>query len=290
MRLGSANRALITLALVAFVAALGYVDHVSGPEIGSALFYLVPILIAAYYLRLPSVIAIVLCSSAAWFVVEYISLPERETWIAAWNGMSSLAIFGLVGFLVVRVRSDQGMKAALNARLRALLHNETQVARTDGLTGLPNSRYFMESLNTQVSRRDSSSRSLCVLYIDLDNFKQVNDQYSHSAGDDVLARFAQLLRATLRAGDLPARLGGDEFAVILDGQDSQAAKAIGERLVAGMAKIGEEYPLAGLGCSVGVAYFEKTPANAQDVLKTADKAMYEVKCRRKSDAAGIRPS
>ncbi|MFY9460762.1 MAG: GGDEF domain-containing protein, partial [Aquabacterium commune] len=106
-----------------------------------------------------------------------------------------------------------------------------RLSQTDGLTGLANRRRFMEILQAEVARRHRTGRPLCVVLIDIDHFKSVNDAHGHLAGDAVLRELAALLIASVRApSDLPARLGGEEFALILPDTPEDEALRVCERL------------------------------------------------------------
>ncbi|GGK80666.1 putative bifunctional diguanylate cyclase/phosphodiesterase [Mangrovihabitans endophyticus] len=160
---------------------------------------------------------------------------------------------------------------------RALEEELSRQAFTDSLTGLPNRALFRDRLEQAVAR--SAGRPVTVLLIDLDDFKLVNDDLGHSAGDDLLADLAARLSRQMRPGDTLARLGGDEFAVLVEDLDPSAAAVLAERLVAEgkrPMRLGSRDITSTL--SIGVA----TSAGAQDVpaeqlLRNADLAMYAAK-------------
>lgn len=153
-------------------------------------------------------------------------------------------------------------------------------ATHDALTGLPNRLYFEQRLDQLIKRRTGNkSRSLAVLFIDLDNFKMANDTMGHKAGDALLVETAVRLSSCLREGDMLARMGGDEFAVLLKGVNSpNIPTMITQRM---LEKISEPFESERgklvMGASIGVSIF---PDNATDVvglLKAADAAMYKAK-------------
>ncbi|MGY1812056.1 putative bifunctional diguanylate cyclase/phosphodiesterase [Blastococcus sp. SYSU D00820] len=172
-----------------------------------------------------------------------------------------------------------------------------RMAYTDSLTGLPNRARFMVALQAARARAAGGRRS-CVLLLDLDGFKSVNDVAGHDAGDRLLVEVAHVLRDAAREGDLVARLGGDEFAIVVDA-DPDEAIALAERLVPLLARThrfaGEpaapgEAPVAGpplrVSCSVGVA--EIDPAGApSDTMREADLALRAAKADGKN---GVRAS
>jgi diguanylate cyclase (GGDEF)-like protein/PAS domain S-box-containing protein len=162
-----------------------------------------------------------------------------------------------------------------------------QLAFHDSLTNLPNRRSFMNQLRNEVIGRKFSRSKLSVFFIDLDNFKSINDQWGHDAGDLVLKEAANRIRSAIRPTDLVARLGGDEFVVMLkDVQDEGDATAIAKRILKQFQKpineteTGQDYTLT---CSIGVAHYPDHGETSEDLIKNADTALYYVKERGKSD-------
>jgi diguanylate cyclase (GGDEF)-like protein len=149
----------------------------------------------------------------------------------------------------------------------------------DPLTGLPNRALLRDRLEQALSRADRHSRPVGVVFLDLDNFKLVNDSLGHEHGDALLREVAQRLRHCLRAGDTAARLGGDEFTMLLeDIRDIDEARSIAERVVATlripvMVNAQEVFPTA----SVGIAISSPHRTTADAILRDADLAMYQAK-------------
>lgn len=152
-------------------------------------------------------------------------------------------------------------------------------ARTDPLTGLLNRRAFLEELERRLDRLAHERRPGALLFVDLDNLKQVNDRLGHDAGDAAIRASAELLRAAVRPTDLVARLGGDEFALWLDGVDLAAAVARAERLVADsrLALAHAAPPGVTLSLSIGIAVRTNGEEGVGHLLMRADAAMYAVK-------------
>jgi diguanylate cyclase (GGDEF)-like protein len=154
-------------------------------------------------------------------------------------------------------------------------------ARTDPLTGLLNRRAFLAEVIRRIERLERESLPGTVMFVDLDNFKALNDQLGHERGDEALCIVADLLRITVRPSDLVARLGGDEFAIWLDGADEFTA---GERAEAlrvdgprALAELTEGSDLR-LGMSIGIATrWPNHPEEIDELMLRADRAMYEVK-------------
>lgn len=156
-----------------------------------------------------------------------------------------------------------------------------RLSERDGLTGLLNRRTFLERLEAQFGQpRAGAGRVSALLFLDLDNFKAVNDRFGHHQGDAVLRTLGELLEHTVRAGDLAARLGGDEFVLWLDGTDEAEARAIADRLLAtGQALLPlSATPDRPLGLSVGIAVHRPGQSESIDrLIERADTAMYSAK-------------
>jgi diguanylate cyclase (GGDEF)-like protein/PAS domain S-box-containing protein len=155
------------------------------------------------------------------------------------------------------------------------------LARTDALTGLANRRHWREVADWQLEAARAGGRRLGVLFVDLDHFKQVNDQLGHAAGDLLLKLVAQRLRAAVRDGDLVARFGGDEFVVLIAELSSRADAAIvGRKLIEA---ISADFDLDGrparVGLSVGAAVYPDDGTDARTLLQVADTALYTAKAQ-----------
>ena len=170
-------------------------------------------------------------------------------------------------------------------------------ANHDPLTGLPNRDQFRSRLDDAITHARASRRSLAVLYVDLDDFKLVNDSFGHEAGDELLAAIAERLREASRAGDIVGRDGGDEFLVLmadLPGSPAEATRAAED--AAARVRGALQQPLS-LGdveldicASVGISLFPFDAADAQTLLKHADAAMYEAKAAGRDASRLYRPS
>ena len=167
------------------------------------------------------------------------------------------------------------------------------MAQHDTLTGLPNRALFSDRLNQELEHARRHKGRFAMLFIDLDNFKPINDQYGHAIGDDVLIKAAQRLKSCVRAADSVGRIGGDEFVVLLAQlNETEPVQALAEKMHRSlknpMVVNGQEFSISS---SIGVAVFPQDGADAEALTKSADEAMYRAKkagrdCVRLSEANG----
>jgi len=153
------------------------------------------------------------------------------------------------------------------------------MASHDGLTGLANRNLFMDRLSSALTMARRNKSGVAVMFIDLDDFKDINDSMGHEAGDIVLQQVAARIMACLRESDSTARFGGDEFLVLLPMTTSrEAASSVADKIIALM---GDAFDLdaheARLSCSIGIAMAPEHGNRAQDLINLADAAMYEGK-------------
>lgn len=166
----------------------------------------------------------------------------------------------------------------LFARLDRLHIKLTHLSYADGLTGLANRRRFMEVLEAELVRQARSGHELCLLLIDADHFKDINDHHGHHAGDAVLRELATILMASVRApADLSARLGGEEFAVILPDTRLDEARRVAERLREQVATHVFEDRQTRLRVTISVGLVAARGLNLGTLLQRADEALYRAK-------------
>ncbi|MNH18495.1 putative diguanylate cyclase YfiN [compost metagenome] len=153
-------------------------------------------------------------------------------------------------------------------------------ASHDSLTGLPNRAFFEGRLSRTLRNANKYQEHMALLFLDSDNFKEINDSHGHAAGDEVLVSVATRVRAQLRENDLVARLGGDEFAVLLAPLHSlEDAQRIAEKIIASMRlpiRLAEGQSIV-TSLSVGIAYFPDDGRTPSELLNAADAAMYQAK-------------
>lgn len=175
-----------------------------------------------------------------------------------------------------RIRDSVGQAAPVLANLRNLAVAEIRAA-TDGLTGLPNQRAVADALKRTFAQAFTLQAPLTLLLIDLDHFKQINDQRGHPVGDQVLANVGATLRSVLRTGDFAGRKGGEEFAVLLPDTEIGVAAEIAERIRAAIAEISLPGTDVSVTASIGLAGFPEHASTLDRLERLADAALYLAK-------------
>lgn len=251
------------------IALLGILDHRTGFELSFSVFYLIPIILAAWYVGMRAGLAMSLVSALTWLAMDFTSgHAYSQAWMLFWNATARLVFFALVAY----------MAAEIKLRLRV----EQVSARTDALTGLKNSLAFREDADLIFKTAKRHNYPVTVGFIDLDDFKAVNDKQGHAEGDRVLKAVGATLSFSARESDIVARLGGDEFAVVLSHTDISRARTFFDRLHGRLIRAMSEggWPI---GFSVGVAIFTDGVPGYSEALKSADALMYRVKSSGRND-------
>lgn len=167
-------------------------------------------------------------------------------------------------------------------------------ATRDPLTGLHNRRMFMELLNYETSRATRHEYPFCLLFIDMDNFKTINDRFGHTVGDNYLKKFAEMIRANVREGDFVARYGGDEFTVLLPETTTEQANEMASRILRATAAMNIPSPTGNVTIngtiSIGIALFPENGRTAEELVQLADSMMYKVKGEGKNAVAVAEPA
>ena len=189
-----------------------------------------------------------------------------------------------------RIRMQQGLIIALTAvialvlaylffRQRKQAERMRVMALTDELTRLPNRRHVFQVLAEHLQAAHQSERDYCVLMLDIDHFKQINDGYGHDVGDKVLQRVAHCLRTLLRPGDVVGRIGGEEFLVLLPATSAAHAAEVAERMRAAVTRLSLTQVADGLQASISIGLAARQPdeRSGTALLKRADEALYEAK-------------
>ena len=261
--LATLGKATILVLAFMLIAVLGLLDYATGTELASSLFYLLPVGLVAWFVGRKAGVVISVASAAVWFFAnilggEVFSSPL----IGVWNTMVRLTFFLLGVFLLVG--------------LRDVINREAKLARIDFLTGAANTRSFYEALQQEMRLVERYSQPFSVAYVDLDNFKALNDKLGHSAGDDMLLQVAQTLQSAVRKSDVVGRLGGDEFAVLFPKAGREEVQRAVEKIQALLSQVMHDshWPVS---TSIGVLICTSPTQDLDAVIRQADRLMYAVK-------------
>jgi len=185
----------------------------------------------------------------------------------------------------VKLRLLMNIINEVTRKYNELLHNykillkETEFEAThDPLTGLFNRTALEQLFKYEKNRADVLGRKVAFLFIDLDNFKSVNDRYGHAEGDRVLREIARIIRESIRGSDIAVRIGGDEFLIILPNSDVKASKSVGERIRKVIEETFRDYKIS---ASYGISIYPDEGKSLEELIDLADKRMYEMKKNRR---------
>lgn len=256
------NRSFIFFVSILLVAGCGYLDYISGYQIGFSIFYLIPILTATWWVGRVGGFVLSIASAVAIFLADLLSgRPYSHFLIGYWNSFMTLCFFVIITLML--------------DFLKGRLEYEKTLARVDPLTMAPNRRYFNDAAGMAIDQLARYGHPFSMAYIDIDDFKQVNDSFGHSAGDKLLKDVARTITVNIRTSDVVARLGGDEFAVLMP---ETAEKAAWDSITRVKNKLSEmENKQNKVTFSVGVVTYLKPPDTIEELIDKADKLMYKVK-------------
>lgn len=226
-------------------------------------FYLVPVSFFSWFIGKRVGLAVAILSVVSSFVVRVRDAPNG---VAYWDALILSTLYIAATLMIVQ--------------LKRLYERERDLSRVDPLTRIGNRRALFEAASQARSLAERTQAPLSVCYVDVDNFKWVNDQLGHTTGDQVLALTATTLARALRPSDVVARVGGDEFAVLLPGMHQNDAARIMRRAAEQLQSAMEQHGWR-VTFSIGISSFHPPLASVLEMLAEADKAMYVEKKKRR---------
>ena len=257
-----------TLLGLAFLVLVGLADYYLLPYgMSVALFYVFPIALVTWLADAKTGTMIAIASAFIWYINDIlVGPPNPHRIILVWNASVRLFFFTLTVFAI---------------HVGKAYEHERAVANTDFLTGALNRRSFAVLAQRELDRLERYGHPFTVAYLDLDNFKFINDSFGHSTGNRCLQVIVSTMKTHLRKADMLARMGGDEFAVLLPETEEEAAKMVlfkvRNLLLDEMRK--NDWPIT---LSIGVLTFIKTPSSIDEMLRMVDLEMYSVKRKGKN--------
>jgi diguanylate cyclase (GGDEF)-like protein len=271
LHLDRLTRAQILALAVCGVLIVGGADYLTGYEVSMSLFYLGPVAVAAWYAGRWTGVAIAALSCVSWYIADLAAGNQySHPAIPVWNAIVRFGYLLVTGLLLTALRKS--------------LHAQQYLARTDGLTALYGRRAFEDRLKHDLELARRRKSALTLAYVDLDDFKAVNDTHGHAGGDRVLRAIGGALGGSVREADTAARIGGDEFALILPDTDGYAAQQAISKLTRRLHEALEAISW-GITCSIGVVTFLDSPTSPEHAVAVADELMYQVKRKGKGGVA-----
>lgn len=241
------------------ILAAGLMDYLIASEIGFSLFYLPSIFLTTWFVGMWAGIVTSFISALTWLAIDLIKVRTYAfSFTPYWNALVRLGFFLIVVFL------------------QRALRNEQVLARMDPLTKIVNRMYFFKLADNEISKSKRYERPFSVSYIDIDNFKGVNDSFGHKVGDNLLRAVTDTISKNIRSSDIFARLGGDEFILLFPETKADEAREavckLQKLLMTAMKNNG--WPVT---FSFGVVTFMTPPENPDNMIMKADRLMYSAK-------------
>ncbi len=261
--IGRQPKALLVFIGLSLVMLLGAADFLTGPDLSFLIFYLIPVFLITWFVGGTAGALISVISAVVWFLEDVLARSSYiHPLIPYWNAAVKLGFFLILTYLLSKMKNG--------------LEREKALARRDELTGAANRRAFLESAGIELSRARRYRRPLTFAYIDIDDFKRVNDRLGHSAGDALLRSATKTVEDHLRAFDFFARLGGDEFGLLLPETGYEAAEIVLRKIQKGLLETMQKngWPVT---FSIGAVTWLSPPSATDEMIRLADGLMYSVK-------------
>ncbi|HLQ24837.1 MAG TPA: GGDEF domain-containing protein [Acidiferrobacterales bacterium] len=256
------RRIVLWPVILALLIAAFLLHYLSGTLLDFYVVFLVPSLLATWFLGYRVGVLVTIASCFGWSYSDLTLRVDVPFWANIVNSLARLVVFFLFVWAVHQIR-------VLMDRLEVL-------SRTDGLTGLANRRAFLERGQLEIIRARRNEQPLSVMFIDVDNFKLINDTFGHQGGDAILLATAGTLAHSVRATDLVARLGGDEFVIVFPDTGGVTAIRVAKKIKKSATNI-PTVPKHPVSFSIGIATFKRAQTSFEAALRAADDLMYEVK-------------
>jgi diguanylate cyclase (GGDEF)-like protein len=256
---------------ILFILLLAFVDYLTGYELSFSLFYLAPISLAAWFKGRRLGLWLSAISAIIWFLADYLSGNRYyNPSLYVWNTLIRLSFFIIVTILL--------------SALRKAYDTNQSLARVDFVSGAVSVGYFYSLAKNEMRRSARYKQPFTLVYIDLDNFKEINDLLGHSTGDRVLRAVTESVKCGIRETDAFGRLGGDEFALLLPETDEREARTAITRLHSDLSTVMRKNGWK-VTFSIGAVTYKKPPVSVDEMVKLADSTMYSIKSSTKNGTA-----
>jgi len=256
------NSFVVTVALILTVI-IGVINHFTSKELSFLVFYIIPVFMGTWFIGTWAGVVLSVCCAITWaFANNVFNHSYDHAYIPYWNFTM------YAGFLIATTYYLKLLKKSQE--------QERQVASTDFMTRAVSRRYFLELAESEIDRARRYTHPFTAVYIDIDNFKTINDTFGHDIGDELLLRVVATIKEQIRSSDIIARLGGDEFMIFFPETGAEMAIAAIEKvkkvLLLAMSK--NNWPVT---FSFGMVTFATPPWSVDHMIKLTDDLMYEGK-------------
>jgi diguanylate cyclase (GGDEF)-like protein len=256
---------IILLSIVSFVIipVLGLLDYLTGPNITFSLIYLLPVSAIAWLNARPAILLASILTVSIWMIVDLLTSRFPFNFLNyTWNFS-----YRFIAFLIL---------ATLLSVLKQALLQAEELSHRDPLTNALNSRGFKELAEHEIYRSLRSGHALTIAFLDVDDFKAINDSLGHNAGDVLLATIVESIHLNTRKSDVVGRVGGDEFVILFPDTDQVVARSIVNKIRKILTDITHQHNWP-VTLSMGVLTCLKPPPSLDALIGMADKLMYTVK-------------
>jgi len=246
-----------------FTLMISFIKYLTGPEWALSAFYLFPIILVTWYAGIGAGILISFTSAISWLLADLMIVNFFSNAIIPYlNEAFRLIVFLIITYIVFN--------------LKTALENQKELAGTDPLTSVLNRRAFYDLANLELNKARRYQTPISFLYLDIDNFKKINDHFGHHIGDELLRSVAKTIKKNIRAIDLIVRFGGDEFGILLAETGAESAAQVVGKLEKKLLKLVRDNGWT-VTFSIGVVTFICLPGRIDEMIDAADAQMYFAK-------------
>lgn len=265
------NNLILALVIIFLIVIVGITDYYTGEKIDICVFYIIPLFIATWTMGLITGLIVCFFCVVAMLITNVLLVQyEISMWIVYWNEAIRTAFFLILIFLL--------------ARLKNILGHEKRMARVDFLTQTANKRSFYEFIQYEIDRSQRYHYPISFIYMDIDNFKDINDRFGHIVGDNFLKAVAKMIKNNIRTNDIVARLGGDEFGILLPETNTKQLRIVSQKIYK-LLLAQRKRTFKFVTFSLGGVTCQGANCSINELIKQADKLMYSVKKNMKNKIA-----
>ena len=257
------NKTLLVFLGFLLIGIIGFIDYLTGYEYAFSLFYVLPVYLITWTTNRKVGFVSAVVSAIVWLVADIIvGHPYSHPLIPIWNALIRFFFFFIIMFLL--------------SSLKDSLQREKELSNTDFFNFCCKLTLFLCDCAIGTGPFQRYQHPFTIAYLDIDDFKSVNDQFDHARGDEVLQTVANAIKKIVRKSDVFARLGGDEFALFFPETDQETARSIFSKIHTALVDELQKTKLP-VTFSIGVVTCKAAPATIDELIKLADELMYSVK-------------